>query len=97
MEDQVGSREHIVVEDKKLEAILNAVDDRTVHQQVLHVHISDGFMALARERYANPSSSERKGEPFFECARCFCDFTKDFTEKLISCRFFYRSRSSCLR
>lgn len=52
--------EHIVVEDKQLECILDAIDSRTVHQQMLHDHISDGFMALARERYTNPSSSESK-------------------------------------
>ena len=47
-------------ENRKLEIILDAVDRRTAHQQTLHNLISDGFMALARERYANPSSSESK-------------------------------------
>lgn len=76
MEDQVELREHVVVEDRKLESILDAIDDRTVHQQMLHNHISDGFMALARERYVNPSSSERKGQAVFRVRNVFCDCTR---------------------
>lgn len=51
-------REDVVIEDKRLEALLDSVDERTAIQQVLHNHISDGFMSLARERYRDPSTFE---------------------------------------
>jgi len=48
-----------VVDDAHLESVLDAVDKRTIHQQLLHNHIADGFMSLARERYRDSSSLER--------------------------------------
>lgn len=47
------------IQDESLEKLLDAVDNRTHQQDLFHNLISDGFMSLARERYRDPSSTER--------------------------------------
>eukprot|EP00177_Eucheuma_denticulatum_P001431 GFKZ01002580.1.p1 GENE.GFKZ01002580.1~~GFKZ01002580.1.p1 ORF type:complete len:199 (+),score=37.32 GFKZ01002580.1:105-701(+) len=54
------------LDNDKLEAIFDTLDQRTAHQQALHDHLAAGFMALARERYANPASLERLGHLVYD-------------------------------
>lgn len=43
----------------ELADFLDLVDSASQHQSALHEHLSDGFLALARERYRAPSSAMR--------------------------------------
>lgn len=58
--EKAGKKHNAVIEDDELERVLNQVDERTQIQQLFHEHLSNGFMSLARERYRDPSSAERK-------------------------------------
>lgn len=51
-------RKDILIEDERLEPLLNAVDERTTQLDRLHDSLSDGFMSLAREQYRDPTSIE---------------------------------------
>lgn len=50
------------IDNDALETLFDALDERTAYQQLLHDRLADGFMALARERYANPSSLQSKSQ-----------------------------------
>lgn len=54
----------LMVGNDELELLLDAVDSRTAQQSLLHDSMADGFMALARERYRDPSSLQRKSGVF---------------------------------
>lgn len=60
--DTQGQTEHETpqIDNDVLETLFDAIDDRTAQQQLLHDRLADGFIALARERYASPSSLQSK-------------------------------------
>lgn len=47
------------MEDSALESVLDAVDAHSEHHELVQAHLAEGFMALARERYRDPTSLER--------------------------------------
>lgn len=59
-EEKKEIEEDDLIDNDRLEAILNRFDERTQLQEMLHNYMSDGFMSLARERYRDASSIERK-------------------------------------
>lgn len=56
-------------EDRRIEELLDAVDERTKIQTKLHDALSNGFMWIARERYRDALATYRK-LPFFPSS-CF--------------------------
>lgn len=45
--------------------LLDLVDDASEYQRQMHQHLRDGFLALAREWYRDPSSVVRMYRPTF--------------------------------